>query len=58
MIKPSFESLQDEPRQTLREATPKYQPQKNSGPGVLRVEFVVPSSLWVISTAETSDLGQ
>lgn len=51
-MKSSSGNPQGEPLQTLREATPKCQLQKNSAPGVLRVEFALRSSLWVIVAVE------
>lgn len=57
VIKPSLENPQGESWQTLREATPKCQPQKNSTTGVLRAESIAPRSLCVISTGSILGLG-
>lgn len=57
VIKPSLENPQGEPQQTLREATPKCQLQKNSTTGVLRAESIAPGSLYLISAGSILDLG-
>ena len=56
VIKPCLENPHEELPQTLGEATP-CQLQKNSTPGVSRVESAELGSLWVINAGGISGLG-